>query len=409
VNQRTNSLLIPAKSGRVLKWMLWSKKGHPIRIVRIIHRTSKKKNKSFVSRSSSISSISNSIVSLASDALSTASSSSQKLASLIVKGREPREAAIANHYLDQVKYGMPGSDGTCESNYWRYTRNNHELLAIFCADKSNPLGTFRRVLILFTKFSLYLLLSVVLEGYQELDYAIAIIFPAVQIYSTILKWIGQCPYCTRNNTCLFTSQFLSKSILTYKALSSILTFISAVYLIHHVPHKGEYVQTLWICILLEQFLFFYFGFLNWVLVSRKGCCCLPQFYCPNGAHNCPTLCPENKFPAFSYWPLLSWYPVKLCLQCVELGDDTYIEDKEKFRTKYPHLIRIDDIEFNEDGTLRTNAISLSLQVVDGDVEKGLDNDSCGTINPVIETAVVTTQPGEIPASLPVAIASPPKL
>jgi hypothetical protein len=46
-------------------------------------------------------------------------------------------------------YGLPGSTGTFCDCYWRFVRNNHQLLSIFLADKDHPFSRGERLTVTF--------------------------------------------------------------------------------------------------------------------------------------------------------------------------------------------------------------------------------------------------------------------
>lgn len=54
---------------------------------------------------------------------------------------------VKNHFLEGIKYGMKGSNGTWSSNYYRHSLNNHPLLSLFFADKENPFDAKRRKMV----------------------------------------------------------------------------------------------------------------------------------------------------------------------------------------------------------------------------------------------------------------------
>lgn len=86
------------------------------------------------------------------------------LTDITLLSRSNLDAEIANHYLNNCKYGLPGSNGTWLSNYYRHTLNNHEFLSFFFADSKNPFDRKRRILVTWCKMTLTLFLSAVIEA-----------------------------------------------------------------------------------------------------------------------------------------------------------------------------------------------------------------------------------------------------
>jgi len=61
--------------------------------------------------------------------------------------RTPQEKEVVRLFLDNRKYGLPGSDGTLFSNWWRYVSNHDPLLAILFTHPMNTYGRFKRLML----------------------------------------------------------------------------------------------------------------------------------------------------------------------------------------------------------------------------------------------------------------------
>lgn len=253
----------------------------------------------------------------------------------IVGGRTELDAQIANHYLDGMKYGLAGSDGSFWSNYKRYTLNNHELLSLFFADKRNPLDKKRRFLILFNKWSLSLLLAAAfLVSWSGDSFTQAFVISIVMgPYGLILNQLGACTICTKTNACVNISSTLGFMALLCFSLLSVMYVVAAALILHYNISEHQtsaFLQSFFFANIFDSLSFFYFGILNWVLVSWNGWLILPIFFQYNGRNFPPQLC-----------PLLGIPPLSLLLGLFDLGGTTYGEDKAAFEKAYPGRICVD--------------------------------------------------------------------
>lgn len=72
--------------------------------------------------------------------------------------RSPHDTEIVKLFLQKRKYGLPGSDGTLFSNWWRYVSNHDPLLAIIFTHRMNTYGRFKRLMmqVCIVGFTLYM-------------------------------------------------------------------------------------------------------------------------------------------------------------------------------------------------------------------------------------------------------------
>lgn len=267
-----------------------------------------------------LSSLSNQSKELAKDAINLAKETTIKTAIKIkdttieiVDGLNEQDKEIANHYLDGSKYGLPGSNGTCFSNYLRYYANNHEILAICFADKRNPYNKWNRLLSFWSKSCLSFLLFAIFSKYKlqsilELIIVLVIMSP----YGYFIDSMATCSYFYRQNCCVKVFHSLGFFILLLTALINIFTLVLAIiFLIYYKPKPAHIVTQFLLSILFDQLQPLYLGIFNWILFSWKGCLCLPQIQCC-GCCGCPA-CPPR------FLPILGLYPIQFLLGLYSLG------------------------------------------------------------------------------------------
>ena len=244
------------------------------------------------------------------------------------------EAEIAAHYLDRLKFGLAGGNGTFCSNYVRHTKNNHALISICFADRRNPYDRKRRLVVMFNKLSLSILLSAafqadtahylirpylfllhrlkeapfVLESYGEAILVFIIIAP----YGVILDNLATCYVCTKCNKCRSAASRCGFAVLVFYAMLSGIYIIIAGLIVFYLLDPLPFLITFAAANLLDHCSYFYFGIWNWVFVSWEGCLCLPQC----STHCC---CRRNNnddiqgFPC-KLCPLLNFFPFLIILR-----------------------------------------------------------------------------------------------
>jgi hypothetical protein len=242
--------------------------------------------------------------------------------------KEEKYLDIKNHYLEGLKYGMNGSDGSWYSNYYRYTMNNHPLLSLFFADELNPLDKKRRIMVFFSTISLAFYLAALWTIQKEKHYSFSndlkFAFYSTLIMSPciyILNYAGSCMYCYKTNTCSNTFHLLGLGFLIFSTLMSASLLYSGIIIFlkpkNHSPNKFMYTFVLTIS--LDFLSYFYYGIFNWIFYSWEGYYILPQCY-----ESSP-----KKQSILGHWIF------KLIL------NSTYEDDKKEFQIKYPGYISID--------------------------------------------------------------------
>mmetsp|Transcript_377 Transcript_377/g.647 ORF Transcript_377/g.647 Transcript_377/m.647 type:complete len:217 (-) Transcript_377:926-1576(-) len=157
-------------------------------------------------------------------------------ASHMVAGRERKDAEIAIHFNSGLKFGLAGSNGGILSNYLIHTRNNHEILSLFFADRRNPYNKQRRLFVIFSKLSLSFCLAAsfrafggVISSYHD-EYNAAyyynqlgdafIISVILTPYGFILDQLAQMQLCTSVNRCVcFTTSIGYCALITIALVS----------------------------------------------------------------------------------------------------------------------------------------------------------------------------------------------
>lgn len=253
----------------------------------------------------------------------------------LVSGEETLRNEISNHYLDGLKYGMAGSDGSIFSNYVRYMRNNHDALGICCADEGNPMNRTRKLLFLWNTVSLTFLLSCLLE-LAQIGSSLAeglIVAVIVAPYSFVIYNTASCRLCHRKNVCVKWSHRLGSILLAFFSVSCFV-YVGGGVAILVLSHQNyqRMILTFITSLLLEQLMPFYFGILNWVFLSWKG-----FLFCPQ----CGCTCCGRRFTSKRFCPILGCFPISMILNAFHMGESTYYEDKLEFQEKYPGRIAID--------------------------------------------------------------------
>ena len=288
------------------------------------------------------------------DRLSAAKRDATSLASSLrvvaVAGRTPLDAEIANHYIDGLKYGVAGSDGSFWSNYYYHTINNHELLSLFFADKRNPYNKPRRLFVIFSKISLSLLLSALFglihkndldSSYNTSEYFVPsipqfsdsfIISLILCPYGYILDKIATCWIFNRANCCtgINAASMLGYCTLFTIALVSIFYLIAGILVIVYELHNEHYLKVFVISNLLDYLSYFYYGLWNWYLISWEGFLCIPIL----------PWCRKQGIPG-RFYPIYAWWIVQKFLQMYNLCESTYTEDKLSFQERFPERIAVD--------------------------------------------------------------------
>lgn len=272
--------------------------------------------------------------------------------------RDLHELEIASHYVERLKYGMAGSNGSCCSNYIHHTLNNNEIVSICCADKRNPYDKKRRLVVLFSKISLSLLLAVIfatkLHDKVEVpyvhyvlytrrlipsyifDYSFETIVIAIIIgpYGILLDSIASCYVCTRWNTCVWVSSGCGFVILMLYGVLSAIFIITAVTITMYALDSNTFLLSFLLSNLFDQLSYFYFRIWNWLLVSWRGILCCPRF---------PTTChtPGDEECPGEWCPILHIPPLSFLLSMYGMGQKTYVEDRADFFEKFPGRICVE--------------------------------------------------------------------
>jgi hypothetical protein len=242
----------------------------------------------------------------------------------------PPDNANLNHfYLEELKYGYPGTDGTTLSNYIAYARNNHELLAIFYSDPHNPYKRYRRMLVHINDLSLQLFLAAAIAvsgadmGFFGEGLLVAIISGP---YISLLKEAATCSLCTKENCCLSLAHGCGDCVLFFCVLFSLIYIAIAAIL---AISQSYFYASFFISVITRYLLFFVAGISNWILVSWGGVCCIPQMRTKEGVW------PKEKTCAiWTFWPI-RWF-----MNTLYLCESTYEEDKKAFQEKYPGKVCI---------------------------------------------------------------------
>jgi len=285
------------------------------------------------------------IVSASRTAKDHAFAASSAAATLARAGRSARDAEIANHFNSGSKYGLPGSDGSFWSNYYRHSLNNHEVLSLFFADKGNPFNRTRRWFVLFSKLSLSLCLSAAFATLQHGNNGVSIATPfnvkfgysfiislILCPYGYTLKHIASCKLCTRANCCVAAVSSLGYCTLLTIALLSCIFLGVGIFVAVHFLDTTEFLQLFAISTALDYASYFYYGVWNWYLLSWDGFLIVPVFpVCGESG------CPGRFYPVYAFWPL------KKFLQAYGLCTSTYTQDRTAFQQKYPDRVAVDDL------------------------------------------------------------------
>jgi len=279
---------------------------------------------------------------------------------LILKGREKNDYEIAESYLEKKKYGLEGSDGSFRLNYAVYVNNHHQLVSLCCASKKNPFSRLRRLLSLINKISFALLLAIAVNvltskhqrnefssrTFISVSFIISLIIGA---YGFLLENIATCYICNKTNICVNPMRGCSMFVLVALAVPSIAACGISIYILINYPTDHIFVVQTVLSVLLDFLSFFYLGIINWMLVSWRGCLCLPMFpyyccCCTKSKDDNTDIVVEGFPPRFL--PLLGCWPCRFALNLCHLGERTYLEDKVEFGMKYPGRVAVDD--FRED-------------------------------------------------------------
>lgn len=270
---------------------------------------------------------------------------SSAAATLAMAGRSARDAEIANHYNSCTKYGLPGSNGSIWSNYYRHSLNNHEMLSLFFADKLNPFNRTRRWFVLFSKLSLSLCLSAAFSTLHEnsnesvsistpfnIKFGYSFIISLILCpYGHTLKHIASCTLCTRTNCCVAAVSTLGYCTLLTIALISCIFLGVGVFVAVQFLNTDDFLEMFAYSTLLDYASYFYYGVWNWYLISWKGFLIIPVL----------PICGESGFPG-RFYPIYDIWVLQKFLQAYGLCTSTYTEDKRAFLQKHPDRIAVDD-------------------------------------------------------------------
>ena len=179
-------------------------------------------------------------------------------------GLDQQEKEISNHYLDHMRYGLAGSDGSCLSNYIKYHQNNHELLGICYADPRNPYNKRNRFLSFFSKVSLSFLLFAIFSEinypyYLEVIIVVAILSP----YGYFIDAISTCSFFYRHNFLVKTFHSLGCFILFLIFILNIFNLILGIVLLfYYKPTSIAILGQFLLSILFDQLKPLYFDIFN---------------------------------------------------------------------------------------------------------------------------------------------------
>jgi hypothetical protein len=227
--------------------------------------------------------ISNKVLFALQKAAATTGVAASRAATAIVESgiRDQLDLEIAKHYLEEMKYGLEGSDGSFWSNYTRHSLNHHEVLALCCASGKNPYNKLRHILVLINKLSLALLLSTAAAAFLPRDildeaatvggftigvgFVISVI---ISCYGFILSKIARCYYCAKYNVCVAPVESCGVCILFTLCLPSALFIAIGVLIILREGIDVSFMKSFAISVVLDYFSYFYYGIWNWYLVSN---------------------------------------------------------------------------------------------------------------------------------------------
>mmetsp|Transcript_21434 Transcript_21434/g.31053 ORF Transcript_21434/g.31053 Transcript_21434/m.31053 type:complete len:333 (+) Transcript_21434:80-1078(+) len=302
---------------------------------------------------------------LATRGLTVVQNSAEGVMNDLVGRLDQLDSEIANHYLDGLKYGLAGSDGSFMSNYTRYYCNHHEILAIFCADKRNPYSKTRRFLSIWSKSALSFMLLAVFKttnGLSNLAQVVIVVL-VMSPFGLLIEGLSTCAPCHRANYCVLWGRRLGAFFLWIIALFTLVAVILGVFLLStNRVDLWTFVLDFLVSILLDQLSPIYLGIFNWLLQSWGGMLCLPQFYC------CGHYLPSK------FLPILTTFPVQFLLGLYHLGESTYAEDKELFEKQYPDRVAVDKMKDGSQPTVC--AVGVDSVIVAVDTPLSSQEDKC---------------------------------
>jgi hypothetical protein len=287
-------------------------------------------------------------------------------------GLDAMDKDIATHYLDKMKYGVAGSDGTWSSNYWRYMCNTHPILSIFLADKRNlARSKMNNFLVFFNKTALSFLLSVVLalttsSSYQQIGITVIITVP----FGLLVDGLATCEPCHRRNRCVKWSHILGSCMLWFLFPFAVGMFLAGSLVLDAVnaPNiAGNFVLS----VALDQLMPFYLGIFNWLVVDWEGFLVFPTI----------NVC-GHLFPPKKIFPILGLFPVRMALGTYCLCEKTYEQYRVEFMTKFPYRIAVDKPVFvkQKGNNLLASLMSRSFSTLPRDLSQTLPKDPSQNIS-----------------------------
>lgn len=225
-------------------------------------------------------------------------------------GLDITTSEIANHYLDGLKYGLAGTSGSCLGNYCQYYQNNHDLLAICCANPLNPYNKVNRFLSFWSKTCLaFLLFAVFVYFHIRSIYEFIIVLLITIPYGYFLDSMATCSHFYRSNYFVKCFHSIGFSILLLTSILNLISLaIGIAILIVTKPNFSHFITQFLLSIVFDQLKPLYLGIFNWILHSWKGCLCLPQISCCGSSPCPPRIC-----------PLLGLFPIRILLNMYNLG------------------------------------------------------------------------------------------
>lgn len=280
-------------------------------------------------------------------------------------GSSNREEEIHHLFLDKLKYGLPGTDGSRWSNYKEYVKNHHPWISVMLSDPRNPFKKRRRFTLLLMKIGIIFFLGAFVSSSASKGTFIYVNSGGTMFQSTILiticsllggtftEYMARCPCTTSQGSFVDVDGTFERLFLAGASVFFIGMVAGAVILIGQqlsVDHL-YFPVILILAILLDFGAFFYLGSINWMVVSWEGILCCPM--CPAWYDGDDDGCCGG----IIIFPLLSNPIVEFFLNPFFLVESTYLEDRMKFRDEYPGRLCIDD--YKDDGGSRVASIQLA--------------------------------------------------
>ena len=133
--------------------------------------------------------------------------------------------------FQSYKYGLPGSDGEFWANYLAYQYNNQEVLAIFFADKLNPLSRWQRFFIFACSATATLFVNALFQGAgaNDVESQIAGIIVSIIIQQPVQIFLTQTALmqiCEKNNCCVKCAHYIGNLLFICVGLGFLAIFLT---------------------------------------------------------------------------------------------------------------------------------------------------------------------------------------